>query len=211
MYSSQNILSLNRSMMSGPVVLGAKKNVDSSILGRIASGDQSAVNQCIDRYGGLVWSIVRRMAPSNEEAEDLVQEVFIDVWKSADRYDPNSASEKTFIAMIARRRLIDRIRQIQRRPQENELNEALDFESDEHQKIEKSLEAQAAAQYLADLKPEQRRVLHLSIYLGMSHGEIATATDMPIGTVKSHVRRGLIAIREKLQANQGSLDGREAT
>ncbi len=184
--------------------------MESSLLTRIATGDQSAVQSCIDRYGGLVWSIVRRMAPSNEEAEDLVQDVFIDVWKSAERYDPASASEKTFIAMIARRRLIDRIRQIQRRPQHSELNDAIDLESDDHVKVEQSVEANAAARFLAELKPEQRRVLHLSIHLGMSHGEIAEATDMPIGTVKSHVRRGLIAIREKMQAVHSSLKGREA-
>ncbi|MCX5746449.1 MAG: sigma-70 family RNA polymerase sigma factor, partial [Proteobacteria bacterium] len=84
------------------------------LLARVAVGDRGALRECLDRYGGLVWSIARRFEAS--EAEDAVQEIFVDLWKSAVRYDPEVASEPTFIAMIARRRLIDRRRSRGRRP-----------------------------------------------------------------------------------------------
>ncbi|HTK36951.1 MAG TPA: sigma-70 family RNA polymerase sigma factor, partial [Pyrinomonadaceae bacterium] len=81
-----------------------------AILQRIAAGDRTAVQDCLDTYGGLVWSIARKMLRSNEDTEDAVQEIFVDIWKNAERYDDAQSSETTFIAMIARRRLIDRIR-----------------------------------------------------------------------------------------------------
>ena len=79
-----------------------------SPLQRVADGDGDAIKICIDAYGSIVWSLARRMTTNNEEAEDAVQEIFIDLWKSAERFDPQQGSEVTFVAMIARRRLIDR-------------------------------------------------------------------------------------------------------
>ena len=81
-----------------------------NVLHRVAAGDRAAVRECLARYGGLVWSLVRRSTSDAAEAEDAVQEIFVDVWQSASRFDPAVASEATFIAMIARRRLIDRAR-----------------------------------------------------------------------------------------------------
>src|SRR5512145_3131135 len=81
-----------------------------SILERVARGDSKAVRECIDEFGGLVWAIARRMARTRADAEDAVQEIFVDVWKSAGRYDPSQGSEKVFVTTIARRRLIDRLR-----------------------------------------------------------------------------------------------------
>ena len=87
-----------------------------TILKRIASGNTPAVQECLDTYGGLVWSLALRMLPNANEAEDAVQEIFIDIWKNAERFDEAQASETTFIAMIARRRLIDRLRKVNRQP-----------------------------------------------------------------------------------------------
>src|SRR3954470_14464574 len=84
------------------------------LLGRVAAGDQQAVRECLARYGGLVWSIARRFEAA--DAEDAVQEIFLDLWKSAARFDRQIASEASFVAMIARRRLIDRKRTRGRRP-----------------------------------------------------------------------------------------------
>src|SRR5689334_16385093 len=72
-----------------------------SILQRIATGERAAVQECIDAYGGLIWSLARRWSPAPHEAEDAVQEIFIDLWKSAARFDQAQASETTFVAMIA--------------------------------------------------------------------------------------------------------------
>lgn len=87
-----------------------------SILERIAAGEQHAVNECLDRYGNLVWSLARRYLRNAADAEDAVQDIFIDIWSSAGRYDRNIASEVAFISTIARRRLIDKLRKADRRP-----------------------------------------------------------------------------------------------
>lgn len=166
-----------------------------SILARIAAGDSPAVQECMDVYGGLVWSLARRFTKSAAEAEDAVQEVFLDIWKSASRFDGSRASEKTFVAMIARRRLIDLLRRSEVRPKLVPIPEHMDFADEEHQRIEHSAELSNAERALATLRPAQRRVLLMSVYEGMSHGEIVSATGMPLGTVKSHIRRGLAEVR----------------
>ena len=90
--------------------------------GGVAGGDAGAVRECLDAYGGLVWSLARRLSPGEAEAEDAVQEIFIELWSKAGRYDEGRASETTFVAMIARRRLIDRWRQRGRRLDEDALD-----------------------------------------------------------------------------------------
>ena len=85
------------------------------LLQKIANGDSSAVDECLAKYGNLVWSIARRYSPNNSDAEDATQEVFLEIWKNAARYDSDLSSEATFITMIARRRLIDRHRKQSRR------------------------------------------------------------------------------------------------
>jgi len=86
-----------------------------SLLTKVAAGEQSAVTLCVKEYGPLVWSLALRYHRDRHEAEDAVQEAFIDVWKSAHRFDPAVASEKTFVAMIARRRIIDRLRRTEKK------------------------------------------------------------------------------------------------
>jgi len=181
---------------------------EESILARIAAGDGDAVQECLDRYGGLVWSLARRMAPAM--AEDAVQEIFIDLWKSAGRFDASKASEKTFIATVARRRLIDRLRKQGRRPQMRSLPEpdepTAEPSVDEHLVIERGAEAKSAARYLNELRPEQRNVIRLSVVEGMSHSEIAEATGIAIGTVKSHIFRGLAKVRARLAETQEAIE-----
>ncbi len=171
-----------------------------SVLVRIASGDAGAVQECMDLYGNLVWSLARRFTRSAAEAEDAVQEVFLDVWKSAARFDAKRASEKTFVAMIARRRLIDLLRRADARPQLVPIPEQFDFAGEDHKRIEETAELSSAEKALAKLRPEQRQVLMMSVYQGMSHGEIVVATGIPLGTVKSHIRRGLAEVRTVLSA-----------
>ncbi len=181
------------------------------ILKRIASGDKNAVQDCLNTYGGLVWSLALRMVSNSEEAEDAVQEIFIDIWKNAGRYDETQASETTFVAMIARRRLIDRIRKQSRQPDINSLEDILAEPENKDQDMQVCLEAKEAAQAMKNIRPEQRQVLYLSIVQGYSHQEIADALNMPLGTVKTHARRGLIQIRELLLDSTGLANGKEVT
>ncbi|HEX4451749.1 MAG TPA: sigma-70 family RNA polymerase sigma factor [Kofleriaceae bacterium] len=166
-----------------------------SLLGRVAAGDPAAVRACLAQYGNLVWSIARRFEPS--DAEDAVQEIFLDIWRSAGGYDPARGSEATFVATITRRRLIDRRRMRARRPSATEQVADLELEAP-NVPPDTTADAAKAADALGQLRPEQRRVLVLATAHGMSHGEIAAQTGMPLGTIKAHVRRGLISIRNAL-------------
>ncbi|MEL6798122.1 MAG: sigma-70 family RNA polymerase sigma factor [Planctomycetota bacterium] len=192
---------------------------DQNLLPLIASGDQSAVEDCLDRYGGLVWSLARRMCPTRDEAEDAVQEIFIEVWKNAGRFDASIASEVTFIAVIARRRLIDRRRRAGRRPDESTIIEET-IRDGGNGDVEASQvvgeEAEIAREVMRELSEEQQRVLQLSIFYGQSHEKIARSTGLPLGTVKTHARRGLIRVRDLLKERRasrldGSLDGSEVS
>jgi RNA polymerase sigma-70 factor (ECF subfamily) len=137
------------------------------------------------------------MTRSRADAEDAVQEIFIDVWRSAGRFDAAQGSEKVFITTIARRRLIDRIRR-------GKMNQMMDsVESLEDVKWaepgndgEVRVEAERAAAVVARLRPDQCKVLRMGLLEGMTHSEIATATGMPLGTVKTQMRRGLIQVRQ---------------
>ena len=174
-----------------------------SLLERVAAGDAAAVPALLDAYGALVWSIARKqVAP--DVAEDVVQETFVELWKSAARYDPERASEATFIATIARRRVIDQRRRIGRRPEVEEVEEQTPVSDLGLEGVELADEARLAAEAMAQLRPEQQRVLRLSIVEGLTHTQIAAATRMPLGTVKSHAKRGLERVRALLEERRGA-------
>jgi RNA polymerase sigma-70 factor (ECF subfamily) len=170
-------------------------------LPRIARGDRAAVRECLSRHGGLVWSLARRWSEGREEAEDAVQEIFLALWTHAGRFDSSIASETTFVAMIARRTLIDRRRKQARRPPAGPLPDDLGgAEPGPSEWLEQRDEAARALRALETLGEDQRRVLTLSIQRGMTYDEIAGATGLPLGTVKTHARRALIQLRRTLGA-----------
>jgi RNA polymerase sigma-70 factor (ECF subfamily) len=170
------------------------------VLPRIAAGDPAAVPDCLARYGGLVWSIARRFLGNSADAEDAVQDVFIELWKNAGRYDPSRAAEPTFVTMVARRRLIDRKRKAGRAPAPQPLPDEAPAPRAGADRVELEDEAARAAAVLGELREDERRVIRMAVYQGMTHEEIAAATGLPIGTVKTHIRRGLIRVRERLAA-----------
>jgi RNA polymerase sigma-70 factor (ECF subfamily) len=171
--------------------------ISAPLLQRAQRGEESAVRECLAKYGGLVWSLARRLSPSAADAEDAVQEIFLDVWKSAERFDPAQSSEATFIAMIARRRLIDRKRRRDSRPSTLPIAEGQALPALEPVG-ELFAEAALAHKALRKLRPEQQQVLTLSIGHGLTYEEIAESTGMPLGTVKAHARRGLLQLRAEL-------------
>jgi RNA polymerase sigma-70 factor (ECF subfamily) len=185
--------------------------VAESLLRRIAQGDRTAVRECVELHGGLVLALARRLCLDPSDAEDAVQEIFIDLWASAARFDPALSSESTFVVMIARRRLIDRRRRILRRPGLAPLPEALaSSEPSAFEAVDARDEAEQATRALDQLRPDQRRVLVLSIFDGLTYDQIARKTSLPLGTVKTHARRGLIRLRELLDARRPSNTGGEA-
>ena len=178
---------------------------ENPVLERVAAGDQLAVKQCMDRFGGLVWTLARRALSSPQDAEDATQEIFVEVWRSAYRYDPGKGSETVFVATIARRRLIDRLRKQGRQPYTEDVDEpGLHLSGEVEHSQEVCTEAELAARALKTLKPAQQQVLELGLLRGLSHSEIAEQTGMPLGTVKTQMRRGLIKIREKMEVGQDS-------
>ena len=181
-----------------------------SVLERIALGDPEAVRDGMEQFGGLVWSLARRLCPNPSDAEDAVQEVFIDVWQHAGRFDPTAGTEAAFVATIARRRLIDRHRRTRRDadllPLADEAH--LPPRPDDDGLLVRD-EAARARSHMARLKPHERRVLELTIDRGLSQAEIAEATDLPIGTVKTHARRGLERLR-RLLGNEADGKGRQS-
>ena len=179
---------------------------DAPLLPRVAQGDSSAVAECLDRYKNLVWSLARRSCPDYQSAEDAVQDIFLKLWKIADRFDAEVASESTFVAMIARRSLIDMSR---KRRQTTASDAALDQVSNPEMGVatraELKDEAAKAAEMLNRLPPEQKNVIRMSIYEGLSHPKIADAMGLPLGTVKTHIRRGMIELRNSLFAKEESI------
>ena len=182
-----------------------------TLLQRIAAGEQQAVKDCIDQYSGLIWSLARRLSGNPAEAEEGVQEVFIHLWEHADRFDPAIASETTFIAMLARRRLIDRRRKFGRRLDSAPLPERpVAGDAPESDAAEVSDETLRVREAMDELRPEQQQVLQLSIMHGHTYEHIARTLEMPVGTVKTHARRGMIRLRDLLKDDPETDDESES-
>ncbi len=170
------------------------------------------MQDCIRQYGDLIWSLARRYLRHDADAEDAVQEIFIELWNSAARFDRKVATEVAFVATIARRRLIDRVRQKGRRPAMASLDDGEDGEKSPYEPavlphMEQDADAAVVARALETMAPEQRTILSMSLYEGYTHTEIAERLEIPLGTVKTRVRRGLIHLRELLGIRVSGEDG----
>ncbi len=170
------------------------------LLERVAAGEPEAVRGCVDLFSPLVWAMARRRLSDREEAEDLVQDVFVELWRYADRFDRSIASSEAFVAVITRRRIVDRLRRMTARPAVSALDAAAWDVADhaEVDRTERAEEVVRAREAVATLPEDRRKVLLLSVMEGRSHGQIAELLGMPLGTVKAHVRRGLDAVRQRL-------------
>jgi RNA polymerase sigma-70 factor (ECF subfamily) len=165
------------------------------------------MRELIARYGGLVYSLARRFCYEPGDVEDAVQEIFLALWKSAARFNETIGAEETFVSMVARRRLIDRRRRVQRRIQPNaDADVVQPAARPEAPRTENNEQASRALTAMATLRPEQQLVLRLTIIQGLSHDQVAKLTGMPLGTVKTHARRGLLALREAMFATEAKTD-----
>lgn len=178
----------------------APEMTSDSLLSAVAAGEPDAVDACLRRFSAPVWRLARRMLGSEHDAEDAVQEIFLEIWKSAARFDATAGSELTFVLTIAKRRLIDRTRRARRVPQatDGEVIEAIQGPGTDADSVEVADETVRVAAAMQSLRPEQRSVLEMSFLGGRTHQQISSATGMALGTVKSHARRGLLRVRELL-------------
>jgi RNA polymerase sigma factor (sigma-70 family) len=176
------------------------------LLPRVAEGDREAIQECVDRYGGLIWSLANRLIRNREDVEDAVHDVFIELWQAAARFDASKGSELTFVAMLTRRRLVDRWRAYLRREVNSvdigEIDVAAPLVRDSS---ELNDEAQKAAHCFEKLTRQTQVVLRRSIHDNLSYTKIAEELTIPLGSVKSYARRGLMQLRDCMGRNSNAL------
>jgi len=174
------------------------------LLKRVARGEQEAMRACIDQYGGLLWSLARRLFASTADAEDAVQDAFVSLWQNAERYDEEKGSEVVFVSMIARRRMIDARRKSSRRQrsmQEIKLLKQPEVALTHSDLLERDESVHRVVAALHTLSSEQQKAITFAIHYGLTHEQIANLLGMPLGTVKTHIRRGLLKLREIMTSN----------
>jgi RNA polymerase sigma-70 factor (ECF subfamily) len=168
---------------------------DRQIMARLAAGETAPIVDLYDRYGGLVFSIVYGIVGDAALAEDLVQEVFLRVWRSAVSYRPESGSVRAWLLMIARHRAIDEWRRTRRERDWISLEAlASGWKVSNEDKVGDPFLYRAMAQ----LPAEQQQVVELAYFSGMTVSEIAERLSLPPGTIKSRLRLAMVKLRARL-------------
>jgi len=172
------------------------------LLWRIGQGDRESFAIYYDRIAGTLFAIAHRLLHSREAAEDVVQDVFVQIWEKAPLYDPAKGKPMTWAVTLTRNKAIDRLRAIQRRSQ---LQDDLEQESSAAESIHEpsSFDAVAISESgkllrdaMRELGEEHREVIELAFFRSLSQSEIAERLGQPLGTVKARIRRGLLKLRE---------------
>jgi RNA polymerase sigma-70 factor, ECF subfamily len=170
---------------------------DAELIAGIKSRQKQAFDLFYDRYAQIIFNLCIRILKDENDAEDVVQEVFVQIWKEAGRFDATRASVKTWLFTIARSRSLDRYRSrktVQSRL-EDHTDESLQLLAGKEDLQASSLMQQYVGNALNQLSKEQRVVLELSYYEGLTQEEIAAQLGEPLGTVKSRIRSALIKLR----------------
>jgi len=176
------------------------KEPDYRLMRRVALGEEDAVAELYDRFGGLVFKLARQFLPTRAEAEDVVQEVFVRLWKTADRFDPRKAKLVTWVMLISRRHLIDCIRRKSVRPKSHELDDHHAHSATDERdgsNIWMQERNQLLWQQLQALPELQRTVIERAYFQGYTLREVSLQLEAPLGTVKSALSRGLLRLREQ--------------
>lgn len=170
------------------------------LLKAIAARDEAALAQLYDHYRVILFGLLMRILNNREEAEDVLQEVFLQVWRKAEDFDENRGRPFTWLVTLARSRGIDRLRTLAARERVAEAGarEAVEVISDAATDAFKSEQRGLVSKALAQLPDEQKRPLMLAYFDGLTQSEIATRLGAPLGTVKTRMRTGLMNLREQL-------------
>jgi RNA polymerase sigma-70 factor (ECF subfamily) len=171
------------------------------LLALVAEGDQTAFGQLYDQSSGRVLGLVRRLLKDHAQSEEVTQEIFLEIWQNARRYDPAKGSATTWILTMAHRRAVDRIRSSQStRDRDNRIGlRDMETEYDSvSESVEITVEHERVGQALKGLTELQRQAVTLAYYGGYSHSEVAEMLKVPIGTVKTRLRDGMIRLRDEL-------------
>jgi len=196
----------------------SQEHIDWQLMQRVASSDEGAIEELYARFGVLVFQTARQVLGSRSETDDAVQEVFVRLWRTADRFDPNRAKLVTWVMLITRRHLIDRLRRQAVRPDRLAFDETrMDADAVRRGPAsagvpsggESDESRERLIRQLARLPELQRTVIERAYLQGFSLREIAGQLDAPLGTVKSALSRGLARLRELEGLDGGSGSDRE--
>ena len=179
---------------------------DWALMLAIAGGDRAALSALYDRHSPLLLAICRRVLKDANEAEDVLTDIFFEVWRKADRFDAARGSPLTYLVTLSRSRAIDRKRSRDSRPKiTSDFTDAASETAPAPtplQSIDIQEQRQQVRVALANLDATQREALECAFYDGLSHSEIAQKLNRPLGTIKTYIRQGLIQLRESLRTNQ---------
>lgn len=171
---------------------------DVDIVARLVDGDKEGLVCLYDEYAGLIYGIALRVLRNAAAAEDVVQEVFLQLWRNPASFDPKRGRLAPWLAVITRHKAVDSLRKLKFEADSSEapLSDARAAEVSVHC----SADADRAKKMMAQLPTEQRQVLELAFLDGLTHVEIAARVSQPLGTVKSRIRLGLLSLRKGLSA-----------
>jgi len=178
---------------------------DFELMRAIAASDAQALSALYDRYSSLLLAVCRRVLKNTPEAEDVLTDVFFEVWTRADRFDASRGNPLTYLVTLTRSRAIDRTRSLASRPNVTSDNTDIGQTTtalDPLTSLDLDEQRKRVRDALSALDPAQREVLECSFYEGLSHSEIAEKLQKPLGTVKTYIRQGLIRLRDCLRIDQ---------
>ena len=172
-----------------------------NLLEQIAGGDQAAFGALYDEVSPRVFGLIRRLLVDHSQSEEVTQEVFLEIWQNASRYERSKGGASTWILTMAHRRAVDRIRSSQAGRDRDVKIGIRDFVSDYDNvadTVETTIEHERVKEAMAQLTELQRQAVSLAYYGGYSHSEVAAMLSVPIGTVKTRLRDGMIRLRDEL-------------
>jgi len=172
---------------------------DNELLRAVARGDESALAQVYDRYRLILFGLIVRILHSREEAEDVLQEVFLQVWRRAKDFDEARGRAFTWLVTLARSRALDRLRSLGARARLAEAAPPIEYIGDAATDVFQSEQAEVIRRALAQIPVDQRQALFLGYFEGLTQSEIAARLGAPLGTVKTRMRTGMAKLRELLQ------------